>query len=91
MLGEWATGENLPDRELPQNKAQVITANEARASLKKATGNLWSSMCFRATSSAEITLCRDPGEARVPGFTSCAPMSKGKDYMRLRVDFSKQK
>jgi LysM repeat protein len=91
-LGEWATGENLPDRELPQGtKLKVITANEARASLKKATGNLWVVNVLSSTSSAEIT----PAAVTLvkqgyPVYIVRANV-KGKDYMRLRVGFFKNR
>jgi hypothetical protein len=91
-LGEWATGENLPDRELPQGtKLKVITSNEARASLKKATGNLWVVNVLSSTSSAEIT---PPAVTLVkqgyPVYIVRANV-QGKDYMRLRVGFFKNR
>ena len=91
-LGEWATGENLPDRELPQGtKLKVITANEARASVKKATGNLWVVNVLSSTSSAEIT---PPAVTLVkqgyPVYIVRANVN-GKDYMRLRVGFFKNR
>jgi hypothetical protein len=91
-LGEWATGEDLPDRELPQGtKLKVITAGEARASLKKATGALWVVNVLSATTSAEIV---PPAVTLVkqgyPVYIVRANV-KGKDYMRLRVGFFKNR
>ena len=91
-LGEWATGENLPDRELPQGtKLKVITAKEARANPKKATGNLWVVNVISSTSSAEIV---PPAVTLVkqgyPVYIVRASV-KGKDYMRLRVGFFKNR
>lgn len=92
QLGEWATGENLPDRELPLGtKLKVVTANEARASLKKTTGNLWVVNVISSTSSAEIV---PPAISLVnqgyPVYIVRANV-KGKDYMRLRVGFFKSR
>jgi hypothetical protein len=91
-LGEWATGEDLPDRELPQGtKLKVITAGEARASLKKATGALWVVNVLSATTNAEIV---PPAVTLVkqgyPVYIVRANV-KGKDYMRLRVGFFKNR
>lgn len=91
-LGEWATGENLPDRELPQGaKLKIITAKEARANLKKATGNLWVVNVISSTSSAEIV---PPAVTLVKqGYSVYMVRAnvKGKDYMRLRVGFFKNR
>jgi hypothetical protein len=91
-LGEWATGENLPDRELPPGtKLKVITAKEARGSLKKTTGNLWVVNVISSTSSAEII---PPAATLVkqgyPVYIVRANV-KGKDYLRLRVGFFKNR
>ena len=91
-LGEWAVGEDLPDRELPQGtKLKVITAREARASLKKGTGTLWVVNVVSATTLAEIV---PPAVTLVkqgyPVYIVRANV-KGKDYMRLRVGFFKNK
>ncbi len=91
-LGEWATGENLPDRELPQGtKLKVITAGEARAPLKKAPGALWVVNVLSATTNAEIV---PPAVMLVkqgyPVYIVRANV-KGKDYMRLRVGFFKNR
>jgi LysM repeat protein len=91
-LGEWAAGEDLPDRELPQGtKIKVMTAREARASLKKATGNLWVVNVLSATTAAEIV---PPAAALVkegyPVYIVRANV-QGKDYMRLRVGFFKSR
>ncbi len=91
-LGEWATGENLPDRELPQGtQLKVITSKEARASLKKASGNLWVVNVLSSTSSSEIV---PPALTLVkqgyPAYIVRANVN-GKDYMRLRVGFFKNR
>jgi SPOR domain len=91
-LGEWATGENLPERELPQGtKLKVMTARQARANLKKTTGALWVVNVLSATSNAEIV---PPAVTLVkqgyPVYIVRADV-KGKDYMRLRVGFFKKK
>lgn len=91
-LGEWAAGENLPERELPQGtKLKVITAREARENLKKATENLWVVNVISSTSSAEIV---PPAVTLVkqgyPVYIVRASV-KGKDYMRLRVGFFKNR
>jgi len=91
-LGEWAAGEDLPDRELSQGTdLKVITAREARASLKKATGTLWVVNVLSATTNAEIV---PPAVTLVkqgyPVYIVRANV-KGKDYMRLRVGFFKNR
>jgi len=91
-LGEWAAREDLPDRELPQGtELKVITAREARASLKKAAGTLWVVNVLSATTHAEIV---PPAVTLVkqgyPVYLVRANV-KGKDYMRLRVGFFKNR
>jgi LysM repeat protein len=91
-LGEWAAGEDLPDRELPQGtELKVITAREARASFKKASGTLWVANVLSATTNAEIV---PPAVTLVkqgyPVYIVRASV-KGKDYMRLRVGFFKNR
>ena len=91
-LGEWATGEDLPDRELPQGtELKVITAREARASLKKGTGTVWVANVLSTTSNAEIV---PPAVTLVkqgyPVYIVRANV-KGKEYMRLRVGFFKNR
>jgi len=91
-LGEWPAGEDLPDRELPQGtKIRVMTAREARASLKKESGSLWVVNVLSATTNAEIV---PPAVTLVkqgyPAYIVRAKV-KGKDYMRLRVGFFKNK
>jgi hypothetical protein len=91
-LGEWATGENLPERELPQGtKIKVITAREARANLKKDSGNLWVVNVLSSTTHAEIV---PPAVTLVkqgyPVYLVRANV-QGKDYMRLRVGFFKNR
>ena len=89
-LGEWAAGEEVPDRELPQGtKLKVITAREARASLKKETGTFYVVNVLSTTSGPEIV---PPAVTLVkqgyPVYIVRANV-KGKDYMRLRVGFFK--
>ena len=91
-LGEWATGEDLPDRELPQGtELKVITAREARASLKKGTGTVWVANVLSTTTNAEIV---PPAVTLVkqgyPVYIVRANV-KGKEYMRLRVGFFKNR
>ncbi len=91
-LGDWAAREDLPDRELPQgSKLKVITAHEARASLKKETRTLWVVNVLSATTSAEIV---PPAVKLVkqgyPVYIVRAN-AKGKEYMRLRVGFFKNR
>ncbi len=91
-LGEWASGEDVPDRELPQGtKLKVMTAREARTSLKKDTETLWVVNVLSAPTSAEIV----PTAVRLvkqgyPVYIVRATV-KGKDYMRLRMGFFKKK
>jgi type IV secretory pathway VirB10-like protein len=92
QLGEWATGDNLPERELPQGtKLRVMTAREAGASPNKTPGALWVVNVLSSPSSAEIV---PPAVALVkqgyPVYIVRANV-KGKDYMRLRVGFFKKK
>lgn len=91
-LGGWATGEDLPDRELPQGtKLKVVTAKEARANLKKGTVALWVVNVLSATTNAEIV---PPAVTLVkqgyPVYIVRANV-KGKEYMRLRVGFFKKR
>jgi type IV secretory pathway VirB10-like protein len=91
-LGEWATGENLPERELPLGtKLKVMTAREVRGNLKKTTGALWVVNVMSATRSAEIV---PPAVTLVkqgyPVYIVRANV-KGKEYIRLRVGFFKKK
>ena len=91
-LGDWAAGEDLPDRDLPQGtKLKVITAREASASLKKETGTLWVVNVLSATTRAEIV---PPAVTLVkwgyPVYIVRANV-QGKDYMRLRVGFFKNR
>jgi LysM repeat protein len=91
-LGEWAAGEDLPDRELPQGtKIKVMTAREARASFKKETGSLWVVNVLSAATRSEIV---PPAVTLVkqgyPVYIVRANV-QGKDYMRLRVGFFKNK
>jgi len=91
-LAEWAPGEDLPDRELPEGtKLKVVTAREARTSFKKESGDLWVANVLSTTSGAEIV---PPAVKLVkqgyPVYIVRASV-KGKDYMRLRVGFFKDK
>ena len=91
-LGEWATGEDLPDRELPQGtELKVITAREAGASLKKGTATVWVANVLSTTTNAEIV---PPAVTLVkqgyPVYIVRANV-KGKEYMRLRVGFFKNR
>jgi len=91
-LGEWAAGDNLPDRELPQGtKIKVVTSREARVTIKKDGGGLWVVNVLSSTSSAEIA---PPAVTLVkqgyPVYIVRASV-KGKDYMRLRVGFFKNR
>lgn len=91
-LGEWAAGEDLPDRELPKGtRLKVMTATEARAGLKKSTGSPWVVNVLSTTSKAELV---PPAVVLVkqgyPVYIVPATV-KGKDYMRLRVGFFKNR
>ncbi|MGE5841200.1 MAG: SPOR domain-containing protein [Deltaproteobacteria bacterium] len=91
-MGEWAGGDVLPDRELPQGaKIKVLTAPEARVSLKKESSTFWVVNVLSTTSGAEIA---PPAVTLVkqgyPVYIVRANV-KGKDYMRLRVGFFKNK
>jgi len=91
-LGEWTGGEDLPERELPQGtKLQVMTVQEARADLKKESGGRWVANVLSTTSGAEIV---PPAVTLVkqdyPVYIVRASV-KGKDYMRLRVGFFKNR
>ena len=91
-LGEWTGGEDLPERELPQGtKLQVMTVQEARADLKKESGGRWVANVLSTTSVAEIV---PPAVTLVkqdyPVYIVRASV-KGKDYMRLRVGFFKNR
>jgi len=92
QLGEWASGEDVPEKELPQGtKLKVMTAREARASLKKETGTLWVVNVMSTTASAEIV---PPAVTLVkrgyPVYIVRANVN-GKDYLRLRVGFFKNR
>jgi len=91
-LGEWTAGEDLPDRDLPQGtKLKMVTAREARASFKKETGSLWVVNVLSAATRAEIV---PPAVTLVkqgyPVYIVRANVN-GKDYMRLRVGFFKNR
>jgi len=91
-LGEWTAGEDLPDRDLPQGtKLKIVTAREARASFKKETGSLWVVNVLSAATRAQIV---PPAVTLVkqgyPVYIVLANV-QGKDYMRLRVGFFKNK
>ena len=91
-LRDWATGENLPEREIPQGtELKVITAREAKASAKRTTGALWVVNVLSTTANAEIV---PPAVTLVkqgyPVYIVRANV-KGKDYMRLRVGFFKNR
>jgi hypothetical protein len=91
-LGEWAAGEDLPDRELPKGtRLKVMTAREAKASLKGGTASLWVVNVLSATTRAEIV---PPAVTLVkqgyPVYIVRANVN-GKDYMRLRVGFFKKR
>jgi hypothetical protein len=91
-LGEWAPGEDLPERELPQGtKIKLMTAREAKASLKKESGSPWVVNVLSTTANSEIV---PPAVTLVkqgyPVYIARASV-KGKDYMRLRVGFFKNK
>jgi len=91
-LGEWSGGEDLPDRELPQGtRIKVMTAREARAGLKKESAGLWVVNVLSSTSQAEIV---PPAVTLVkqgyPVYIVRANV-KGKDYLRLRVGFFKNR
>jgi len=91
-LGEWASGEDVPEMELPQGtKLKVMTARQARASLKKETGALWVVNVMSAATSAEIV---PPAVTLVkqgyPVYIVRANVN-GKEYLRLRVGFFKKK
>jgi type IV secretory pathway VirB10-like protein len=91
-LGEWATGENLPERELPLGtKLEVMTAREARANLKKTPGALWVVNVLSATSSAEIVPAAVTLVKQGYAVYIVRANVKGRDYMRLRVGFFKKK
>jgi len=91
-LVEWAPGEDLPDRELPEGtKLKVVTAREARTSRKKEPGTLYVVNVLSAATRAEIvptavTLVKQG----YPVYIVRANV-KGREYMRLRVGFFKDK
>jgi type IV secretory pathway VirB10-like protein len=91
-LAEWASGENVPEKELPQGtKLKVMTAREARANLKKDGVNLWVVNVLSTTANAEIV---PPAVTLVkqghPVYIVRANV-KGKEYMRLRAGFFKNR
>lgn len=91
-LGEWAAGEDLPDRELPKGtRLKVMTAREAKASLKGGTASPWVVNVLSAATRAEIV---PPAVTLVkqgyPVYIVRANVN-GKDYMRLRVGFFKKR
>jgi LysM repeat protein len=91
-LGEWTAGEDLPDRDLPQGmKLKMVTAREARASFKKETSGLWVVNVLSAATRAEIV---PPAVTLVkqgyPVYIVRANV-QGKNYMRLRLGFFKNK
>jgi hypothetical protein len=91
-LGEWATGDNLPERELPQGtKLKVMTAREAGASLNKTPGGLWVINVLSAPSSEGIVPAAVALVKRGYPVYIVRANVKGKDYMRLRVGFFKKR
>ena len=91
-LGEWASGEDVPEKDLPQGiRLNVITAREARGNLKKEAGSLWVVNVLSTLSSAEIV---PPAVTLVkqgyPVYIVRANVN-GKEYMRLRVGFFKNR
>jgi len=91
-LGEWAAGEDFPDRELPKGtRLRVMTPREAKASVKGGGASLWVVNVLSATTRAEMVL---PAVALVkqgyPVYIVRAHVN-GKDYMRLRVGFFKKR
>ena len=91
-IGELQLVEDFLDRELPEGvMLKIITSDEARENLKRNAHNIWSVNVLSATTRVDIIpstimLIRNG----YPVYITSAKV-KGKDWMRLRVGFFKNK
>jgi hypothetical protein len=92
ILGKLQVEEAFPDRELPGGiRLRIISPDEARENLKGSAHNIWTVNVLSATTNGEIV----PSAIRLirngyPAYITRAKV-KGKDWMRLRVGFFKNK
>ena len=85
-------GEDFLDNELPEGvRLKIITPNEARENLKRSAHKIWSVSVLSALNTKEIVPCTVKliKNGYSPYITS--KKVKGKDWMRLRVGFFKNK
>ncbi len=91
-FGNLELGENFPDRELPERvRLKIITPDEARENLKKRANSLWVVNVISATNKGDVV----PPAIRLikngyPAYLTKVKV-KGKEWMRLRVGFFKNK
>jgi hypothetical protein len=91
-LGKLKLGEGFPDRELPEGiRLKISTPAEIRENLKRRPHNVWVVNVLSATTSGEII----PAAIRLVdnGYLVYITRAKvkGKDWMRLRVGFFKDR
>jgi hypothetical protein len=91
-LSYMSAGEDLPDRALPEGmKLRVLTPDEVKENLEKRAKMRWAVNALSSPSKAEVI----PAVVRLiregfPVYITRARV-KGKDYMRVRIGFFKDK
>ena len=91
-LGKLKLGEIFPDRELPEGvRLKIISPDEVRENLKTRVHNVWAVNVLSATTNTKII----PPAIRLinngyPAYITRAKV-KGKDWIRLRVGFFKNR
>ena len=91
-LGKLQLGEGLPDGEVPEGlRLTILSPNEVTENLKKIAHNVWVVSVLSSTTDQEII----PAAIRLirngyPAYITRAKV-KGKDWMRLRVGFFKNR
>jgi hypothetical protein len=91
-LGKLRLAEDLPDRELPEGvRLKIVSPDEMRENLKDIGHNVWAVNVLSATSNGQIV----PPAIRLigngyPVYITRVKL-KGKDWMRLRVGFFKNR
>jgi len=91
-LGKLKLGEILPDRELPEGvRLKTISPDEAKENLRTRLHNVWAVNVLSATTNGKII----PPAIRLinngyPAYITRAKI-KGKDWLRLRVGFFKNR
>jgi hypothetical protein len=91
-LGKLRLAEDLPDRELPEGvRLKIVSPDEMRENLKDIGHNVWAVNVLSGTSNGQII----PAAIRLisngyPVYITRVKL-KGKDWMRLRVGFFKNR